>query len=104
MLDYYVYIIYTKSILYGNNRANVCECNGTSSTTTQGTITSNPNMNQQCTCNKDDSTKGPPTSTTPMTTILSSQAKFQAISALAVSQDGVVHVADQGKFNISKNI
>lgn len=30
-------------------------------------------------------------------TLLSSNAKFQAISAIAVSQDGVINVADQGK-------
>lgn len=30
--------------------------------------------------------------------LLSSNAKFQAISAIAVSQDGVINVADQGKF------
>lgn len=29
-------------------------------------------------------------------TLLSSNAKFQAISAIAVSQDGVINVADQG--------
>lgn len=29
--------------------------------------------------------------------LLSSNAKFQAISAIAVSQDGVINVADQGK-------
>lgn len=32
-------------------------------------------------------------------TLLSSNAKFQAISAIAVSQDGVINVADQGKNN-----
>lgn len=30
-------------------------------------------------------------------TLLTSNAKFQAISAIAVSQDGVINVADQGK-------
>lgn len=30
-------------------------------------------------------------------TLLSSNAKFQAVSAIAVSQDGVINVADQGK-------
>ena len=30
-------------------------------------------------------------------TLLSSNAKFQAISAIAVSQDGVINVADRGK-------
>lgn len=30
-------------------------------------------------------------------TLLSSNAKFQAISAISVSQDGVINVADQGK-------
>lgn len=31
-------------------------------------------------------------------TLLSSNAKFQAISAIAVSQDGVINVADQGTY------
>ncbi len=31
-------------------------------------------------------------------TLLSSNAKFQAISAIAVTQDGVINVADQGEF------
>lgn len=30
-------------------------------------------------------------------TLLSSNAKFQSVSAIAVSQDGVINVADQGK-------
>lgn len=33
-------------------------------------------------------------------TLLSSNAKFQAISAIAVTQDGVINVADQGEFSI----
>lgn len=33
-------------------------------------------------------------------TLLSSNAKFQAISAIAVSQDGVINVADQGMYRI----
>lgn len=33
-------------------------------------------------------------------TILSSNTKFQAISAIAVAQDGVVNIADQGKFSL----
>lgn len=32
-------------------------------------------------------------------TLLSSNAKFQAISAIAVTQDGVINVADQGEFS-----
>lgn len=32
-------------------------------------------------------------------TLLSSNAKFQAISAIAVSQDGVINVADQGMYH-----
>lgn len=34
-------------------------------------------------------------------TLLSSNAKFQAISAIAVSQDGVINVADQGMYPFS---
>lgn len=36
-------------------------------------------------------------------TILSSNTKFQAISAIAVAQDGVVNIADQGKLNLTKS-
>lgn len=32
-------------------------------------------------------------------TLLSSNAKFQAISAIAISQDGVINVADQGTYH-----
>lgn len=32
-------------------------------------------------------------------TLLSSNARFQAISAIAVTQDGVINVADQGSKN-----
>lgn len=92
-----------KNYILPFNSGNACECNSTSSTTTQGSMTSSPALNQQCNCNKDDSTKSPP-SGSPTTTILSSQAKFQAISALAVSQDGVVHVADQGKQKIDPHL
>lgn len=35
-------------------------------------------------------------------TLLSSNARFQAISAIAVTQDGVINVADQGEFGISQ--
>lgn len=42
--------------------------------------------------NSDDAT------TSNAETLLSSNAKFQAISAIAVTQDGVVNVADQGEF------
>lgn len=31
-------------------------------------------------------------------TLLSSNARFQSISAIAVAQDGVINVADQGEF------
>lgn len=34
-------------------------------------------------------------------TLLSSNARFQSISAIAVAQDGVINVADQGEFLFS---
>lgn len=40
------------------------------------------------------------TQTSNAETLLSSNAKFQAISAIAVAQDGVINVADQGKMDI----
>ncbi|XP_055682330.1 teneurin-a isoform X2 [Lutzomyia longipalpis] len=40
------------------------------------------------------------TATSNAETLLSSNAKFQAISAIAVSQDGVINVADQGSLHI----
>lgn len=32
-------------------------------------------------------------------TVLSSNIKFQAISAIAVAQDGIINIADQGRRN-----
>lgn len=37
-------------------------------------------------------------------TLLSSNARFQAISAIAVTQDGVINVADQGWSDINYHI
>lgn len=39
---------------------------------------------------------GGPSAGTTIDTIVSSNTRFQAISAISVAQDGVVHVADQG--------
>lgn len=36
-------------------------------------------------------------------TIVSSNTRFQAISAISVAQDGVVHVADQGRYTEQQN-
>lgn len=60
----------------------VCECNNT---------TPNSKNIDICGCNDDTSTGN---------TLLSSNSKFTAISALAVSPDGVLHVADQGSLKI----
>lgn len=53
-----------------------------------------PSTNANGASNSDDS------QTNNAETLLSSNAKFQAISAIAVSQDGVINVADQGKFSV----
>ncbi|XP_066592793.1 teneurin-a [Prorops nasuta] len=60
-----------------------CECNNTTPSTKDTTDT--------CTCTDDTSSTE---------TLLSSNAKFTAISALAVAPDGVLHVADQGSLHI----
>ncbi|XP_046486280.1 teneurin-a isoform X2 [Neodiprion pinetum] len=59
-----------------------CECNNTTPST---------KVMDACTCTDDTSSTE---------TLLSSNAKFLAISALAVSPDGVLHVADQGSLHI----
>ncbi|XP_012287191.1 teneurin-a isoform X2 [Orussus abietinus] len=59
-----------------------CECNSTTPST------KDPDF---CTCTDDASSAE---------TLLSSNAKFTTISALTVSPDGVLHVADQGSLHI----
>lgn len=59
-----------------------CECNNTTPSTKDL---------ESCSCTDDTSSTE---------TLLSSNAKFTAISALAVSPDGVLHVADQGSLHI----
>ncbi|KAL0125856.1 hypothetical protein PUN28_004718 [Cardiocondyla obscurior] len=59
-----------------------CECNNTTPSTKDM---------DTCTCTDDTSSTE---------TLLSSNAKFTTISALAVSPDGVLHVADQGSLHI----
>ncbi|XP_048511845.1 teneurin-a isoform X2 [Athalia rosae] len=59
-----------------------CECNNTTPST---------KILDSCSCTDDTSSTE---------TLLSSNAKFLAISALAVSPDGVLHVADQGSLHI----
>ncbi|XP_024941633.1 teneurin-a isoform X3 [Cephus cinctus] len=60
-----------------------CECNNTTPTS--------KDHESSCACTDDTSSTE---------TLLSSNAKFTAISALAVSPDGVLHVADQGSLHI----
>ncbi|XP_051159641.1 teneurin-a isoform X4 [Leptopilina boulardi] len=60
-----------------------CECNNTTPSTKESDFT--------CSCTDDTSSTE---------TLLSSNAKFTAISALAVSPDGVLHIADQGSLHI----
>ncbi|XP_076303284.1 teneurin-a transmembrane protein isoform X10 [Lasioglossum baleicum] len=59
-----------------------CECNNTTPSTKDL---------ESCTCTDDTSSTE---------TLLSSNAKFTAISAIAISPDGVLHVADQGSLHI----
>ncbi|XP_017766143.1 PREDICTED: teneurin-a [Eufriesea mexicana] len=59
-----------------------CECNNTTPSTKDL---------ESCSCTDDTSSTE---------TLLSSNAKFTTISALAVSPDGVLHVADQGSLHI----
>lgn len=61
----------------------VCECNNT----TPSTKAPEPS----CTCTEDTSSTE---------TLLSSNAKFIAISALTVAPNGVLHIADQGSLHI----
>lgn len=71
---------------------NNCDCN-------ISLTTSNPRGNQElptaCICGASDLTSNN------LETLLSSNARFQAISALTVSPDGILHVADQGSLHIS---
>lgn len=60
-----------------------CECNNTTPSSKESEF--------NCACTDDTSSTE---------TLLSSNAKFTAISALAVSPDGVLHIADQGSLHI----
>ncbi|XP_033329180.2 teneurin-a transmembrane protein isoform X3 [Megalopta genalis] len=59
-----------------------CECNNTTPSTKDL---------ESCSCTDDTSSTE---------TLLSSNAKFTAISAIAISPDGILHVADQGSLHI----
>lgn len=72
----------------------ICECNSSSSTTSNPHIHENSDqipMNCPCLSNMfiEETTSN-------AETLLSSNAKFQTISALSVSPDGVLNIADQG--------
>lgn len=72
-----------------------CECNSSSSTTINPQAHGAPDqINPNCPCTPNY--YGEET-TSNAETLLSSNAKFQSISALSVSPDGVLNVADQGK-------
>lgn len=74
-----------------------CECNS-SLTVTASPSASTRDEGAGCPCRLSVvAGDEPPTSTE---TLLSSNAKFQAISALAVTPDGVLNVADQGIFTL----
>lgn len=71
-----------------------CECNMTMSAT--AVPLNNRDEGAGCPCRLSVAAGDePPTSTE---TLLSSNAKFQTISALAVTPDGVLNVVDQGKY------
>lgn len=87
-------VIHFAGRLQENLKELSCECNSTNS------VTATPSSSTRddgagCPCKLSVAAGDePPTSTE---TLLSSNAKFQAISALAVTPDGVLNVADQGK-------
>lgn len=60
----------------------LCDCSNSTTTTT---------VSPQCQC---------PNEETNAETLLSSNAKFSAVSALTVSPDGILHIADQGSLHI----
>ncbi|XP_044012987.1 teneurin-a isoform X1 [Aphidius gifuensis] len=66
----------------------LCECNNTNNN-----LNNIKKHNDNICCNDE-------TFNANSDTLLSSNAKFKAISALAVSPDGVIHVADQGNLRI----
>lgn len=72
---------------------NNCDCN-TSITTANPRNTPSQELPTACICGATDVT------TSNAETLLSSNARFQAISALTVSPGGVLHVADQGSLHI----
>lgn len=73
----------------------LCECNSSSSTTSNPQLNRNGDqINVNCPCMANIFVEE---TTSNAETLLSSNAKFQAISALSVSPDGVLNVADQGK-------
>ncbi|KAF4518759.1 hypothetical protein B566_EDAN006163 [Ephemera danica] len=57
-------------------------------------------FNTTCSCPTAHSTVAAAPSTAATETMLSSNAQFDSISAMAVSPDGVLHVADQGSLHI----
>lgn len=69
-----------------------CECSY--NLTTANPINRNQDLPTACLCGSTEET------TSNTETLLSSNARFQAISALAVSPGGVLHVADQGSLHI----
>lgn len=69
-----------------------CDCSSNSTTVSPSRSTHEPVG--PCLCPSVDEL------TSNAETLLSSNSKFQAISALAVSPDGVLHVADQGSLHI----
>lgn len=69
-----------------------CDCNSSVTTVNPRNVQETP---AACICGN-----SPEEPTSNAETLLSSNAKFQAISALTVSPDGVLHIADQGSLHI----
>lgn len=69
-----------------------CDCSN--NLTTANPLGRPQDLPQACLCGTTEET------TSNAETLLSSNAKFQAISALAVSPGGILHIADQGSLHI----
>lgn len=88
------------------SRSQPCECNNNSTAAQSTTVnpsrgnTSPNKVTPQCSCVLNQNTPGNYNEDSQAQTgdmLLSSNARFQSISAIAVSQDGIINIADQGK-------
>lgn len=93
-------------ILKLSSRSQPCECSNNSTTAQSTTVnpsrgnTSPNTITPQCNCMLAQNIPGNYNEDSQAQSgdmLLSSNAKFQSISAIAVSQDGIINIADQGK-------